>query len=299
MPLDQTGNFDRDAVTSSIGSADTTIDVSDASRFPDPSSPPSGFNGEYNAVIFDADNYLLPSDAFYDGAAEIVRVTAIDTTNDTLTVTRGQEGTSAISHPSTAEIFHATTAKWLEDILSLDASEFSGANGTNGQVLQTDGTDASWADAGGGRWTEESGSPYTASATDSISISNLDSFDIVLVELKVAVDAGSANGISPEIQVNGDTGTNYDYYQHNGGTTNDASAWELSSAFPGETGRAIFTLHDYGEQVNFNVRLSVGNNSSTEGGRNTNITGPISSIDISESDTASGSWTVNVFGRDI
>lgn len=109
MALDQTQNFIRGSVAASIGSSDTTISVSDASVYPDPS------NGEYNLVLWDSQTYNLPVD---DPDVEIVRVTARDTTNDDLTVTRGQENTTAASHPSSSELLLDATAKMFGDIES-------------------------------------------------------------------------------------------------------------------------------------------------------------------------------------
>lgn len=106
MVLDQAANFARDATDTSVASGDTTISVNDASTFPDPG------NGEYNCIIWDPaagrpDQYA---------SVEVVRVTGRDTTNNDLTVTRGQEGTSGASHPSGSAVMLAPTAKMFSDI---------------------------------------------------------------------------------------------------------------------------------------------------------------------------------------
>jgi len=84
--LDQVQNFIKEVVVGTHVLADTTVNVVDASLFPDPAS------GEYNLTWWDATNYPDPSD---DPLVEIVRVTGRDTGLNTLTVTRAQEGTSA------------------------------------------------------------------------------------------------------------------------------------------------------------------------------------------------------------
>lgn len=106
MELDQTENFIRGEVSSSIGSSDTTISVTNASNFPDPSTK------QYNLVLWDPtvgrpDEY---------GDTEIVRITGRDTTNDNLTVERGQEGTTAASHSSSSELQLTPTAKMFSDM---------------------------------------------------------------------------------------------------------------------------------------------------------------------------------------
>lgn len=108
MVLDPAANFVRGAADAAIGSADTTISVSDASIFPDPSA-----DGDYNVVVWDADTHPRPDQ---DSNVEIVRVTGRDTNNDDLTVSRGQESTSAVNHPSGSALQLSPTAKMFGDI---------------------------------------------------------------------------------------------------------------------------------------------------------------------------------------
>lgn len=109
MALDPAANFVRDSTDASIDTTSTTLSVSDASIFPDPAS-----EGEYNIVVW-APSYPRPDQ---DPDVEIMRVTARDTTNDDLTVTRGQEGTSGASHPSGSAVQLSPTAKMFGDIAS-------------------------------------------------------------------------------------------------------------------------------------------------------------------------------------
>lgn len=108
MSVDPSANFIRLTTTASVASGDTTLDVSSASDLIDPS-----VDGAYNVVLWDSANNPRPDQ---DPNVEIVRVTAIDTTNDTATVTRAQENTSAVSHPSGSAIQIAPTAKDFTDI---------------------------------------------------------------------------------------------------------------------------------------------------------------------------------------
>ena len=109
MALDQVANFIRGNAAESVDNSQTTISVNNASIFPDPSS------GEYNVVIWDADSFPRPDQ---DASVEILRITAYDTGNDTITVNRGQEGTSAASHPNGSAIHLSPTAKMFSDIES-------------------------------------------------------------------------------------------------------------------------------------------------------------------------------------
>lgn len=107
MALDQAANFVRGTVDASISAGDTTISVTDASVFPDPS------NGNYNLILWDAATYNRPG---ADPDVEIVRVTGRDTTNDDLTVTRGEESTADAAHPDTSILQLGWTAKMRDDI---------------------------------------------------------------------------------------------------------------------------------------------------------------------------------------
>lgn len=135
MVLDSTANFVRETTTESVDSTQTSITVSDASAFVDPSA--SG-ETEYNVVMWDADNNPRPDE---DANAEIMRVTAIDTGTNTLTVTRGQEGTSGASHPNGAAVMMAPTAKMFDDVpwsLSSITSGDSPYDASDGEIIVAD-----------------------------------------------------------------------------------------------------------------------------------------------------------------
>lgn len=110
MVLDAVSNFVRGETDAAIDSTQTTVSVVDASIFPDPST-----DGEYNVVIWDVNSHPRPDQ---DPDVEILRVTAVDTTNNDLTVTRGQESTSGASHPSGSAVHLSPTAKMFGDIES-------------------------------------------------------------------------------------------------------------------------------------------------------------------------------------
>jgi len=120
MPLDATANFVRGETDSSTDSIQTTVSLVDASILPDPAT-----QGEYNVVIWDVTQYPRPDQ---DPNVEILRVTAIDTTADDLTVTRGQEGTSGASHPLGSAVHLSPTAKMFGDIEATFNAFYDDAN---------------------------------------------------------------------------------------------------------------------------------------------------------------------------
>jgi len=123
MVLDQVENFIRVSVSGSHASGDSTISLQsgEASTLPDPR------NGKYNLVWFDSQNYRLPDK---DPNVEIIRVNSVDTANDTVSVTRGQENTAATTKSDTGaeyELLLGPTAKTIQEIdqFKLDASAYS------------------------------------------------------------------------------------------------------------------------------------------------------------------------------
>lgn len=115
MVLDAVSNFVRGRTDAALTDSDTTVSVADASVFPDPAA-----DGEYNVVIWNANNFPRPDQ---DSDVEILRVTARNTTDDELTVTRGQEATSAAAHPEGSAVHLSPTAKMFSDIETTFAVE--------------------------------------------------------------------------------------------------------------------------------------------------------------------------------
>jgi hypothetical protein len=88
MALDDFKNFAVSTLTAGINSSATSLTVQSGqgARFATPS---------FNATIWQSTDYTSAYEAFWAGQAEIVRVTNIST--DTFTITRGQEGTTAVN----------------------------------------------------------------------------------------------------------------------------------------------------------------------------------------------------------
>jgi hypothetical protein len=111
MSLDQVENFVRVSVagTHDSGASTVALESGEASELPPVT------DGKYNLVWFDASGFAQP-DA--DPNVEIVRVNSINTNNDTISVTRGLENTSATAKDTGTnyELLLTPTAKIIEDI---------------------------------------------------------------------------------------------------------------------------------------------------------------------------------------
>src|ERR1039457_696412 len=110
MALDAAVNFAKSALASGItsGAGSLTLVTGGGAKF---AVVP------WNGVIYNSTDYSDPSD---DPAVEIVRCTVIST--DTLTITRGQESTSAANHNTAGKTYTLVagpTAKLLTDILGI------------------------------------------------------------------------------------------------------------------------------------------------------------------------------------
>lgn len=105
MSYDSVKNFAVSTLASGISDTDTslTVQTGDGSKFPDP---------PFNVVIWDKNTYTEPQD---DPNVEIARVTA--KSNDTFTITRGQEGTNASSHSAGCRVELNLTAKVIQDLI--------------------------------------------------------------------------------------------------------------------------------------------------------------------------------------
>jgi hypothetical protein len=114
MPiLDPVNNFAKASLTAGIDASATSFSVSagEGARFPNPAT-----SGAYNVTIWNFTDYGDPSD---DPNREIIRVTARST--DTFTVTRAQEGTSAVTHNTalkTYKIVLSVTKKTIDDLMA-------------------------------------------------------------------------------------------------------------------------------------------------------------------------------------
>ena len=117
MALDKVKNFVKVTVSTGYTSSDTSIVLNSGDGAKLPTAP-------FNLIWYNATDY---PDVQSDPDKEIVRVTAIST--DTLTITRGQEGTTAVDHNvagKTYKMIQSITEKMIEDINNYMAGFASG-----------------------------------------------------------------------------------------------------------------------------------------------------------------------------
>lgn len=128
--LDNAVNFGKATVSSVYSSGATSIVLNTGNGAKLPQTTP------YNLVWWDSTVYNDPSD---DPSVEIVRVTTI--TGDTLTITRGQEGTTAVGHNTTGHVYKVirtiTAKEWNTDIPGLVSSATSWTSGSGGALTLT------------------------------------------------------------------------------------------------------------------------------------------------------------------
>lgn len=146
MALDNTQNFADSALSSSVASGDTSMTVDDGSTFP--STP-------FRVTVWDSNTYSRPSE---DPDAEIMLVTGVST--NTLTVERGKENTTAVSHSSGEAVENNLTADMIDQI----ETDISNAGGGGGQTLYDIVVDVN----GNGDYTSISTALSNATSGDSI-----------------------------------------------------------------------------------------------------------------------------------
>jgi len=205
MALDNYANFVRGALSASVDNSQTTFPVNDATIFPDPA------NGGYNLVVWDVGSHPRPDQ---DPDVEVVRVTARDTGTDELTVTRGQEATTGVSHPSGSALHLSYTAKLAADIETDYVAEGENFDGqstsqfTNLASVDTDEVTLA------GRKYERLAGP-TDIAGSSLTVQTNFNYKEVLVFFRAD---GNDNPSEIHLRANGDSGTNYDYRYFENGT---------------------------------------------------------------------------------
>ena len=299
MVLDAVSNFVRGNTDAAVGTDDTTVSVADASIFPDPAT-----DGEFNVVIWDANNFPRPDQ---DSDVEIMRVTARDTDTNELTVTRAQEMTSAATHPEGSAIHLSPTAKMFSDIESTfgdfwDAGTqelTADVNNTNttttaleAEAVSTDDLDIGGRDASETGWNHD-GSHDFGSDGDTYNLSG--EYDLIKIEVANPTnDASSAN-----LRVNGDDGNNYDYWSLDGTRESGDDKIPLTPDNRDGSDGVIYmsgrwAAPDDNGTFNFFVGLGVDDGNVARSGKNSNVETPLESI----TNTTSGSnMLIDVYGK--
>ena len=237
MVLDAVSNFVRGSTDAAVGTSDTTVSVADASIFPDPAT-----DGEFNVVIWDVNNFPRPDQ---DGDVEILRVTARDTDANELTVTRGQEMTSAAAHPEGSAIHLSPTAKMFSDIESTfgdfwDAGTQELTADVNNTNTTTTALEADKATTANGYELRRGIEPRFVFDDErvniDISLSDLNipsrgtAKDVVVIECNLRHDRGDQADPNIKATINNDTSTAYSQINRDATALNqsdDNTEWEL------------------------------------------------------------------------
>lgn len=262
MALDPAANFVRGTTDADVDDTQTTVSVDDASIFPDPST-----DGEFNVVIWDAANFPRPDQ---DADVEVLRVTAIDTETNDLTVVRGQEGTSASTHPSGSAVHLSPTAKMFSDIDSQklgDGENFDG-QGTSeftnlasvstdrlnnadvttaeeGDVLQkSSGSDLTFGAVGGGGYVE--GEPFfTKEQGDStdlpLTINNTEGYDFVVIDVEIRSGSGGTTHLGVDAGPSGDLAGSWNWQTGDGSQSGSEETY-CRFASGGTSRGGLFTM---------------------------------------------------------
>ena len=132
--FDPARNFAIADLASGITNVATSITLATGkgALFPDPSA-----DGAFNVPLYNSTDYTAP---WLDPDVEIVRVTAKST--DTFTVTRAQEGTSAVAHNTggkTYSLYMALTRKAYDDLITALIAVRGVTLGGTGAATFTDG----------------------------------------------------------------------------------------------------------------------------------------------------------------
>jgi hypothetical protein len=132
MSLDQVANFIKVTVAGGYGPTDTVLELAagQGARLPDPAA------GCYNLVFWKATDYVDPAD---DPNVEIVR--AVSLLDDTLTVLRAQEGTTATQKQNLNKVYKlmlGLTAKMILDMAALATPTTLKTIAVTGSVPGTD-----------------------------------------------------------------------------------------------------------------------------------------------------------------
>lgn len=240
------------------GASSLTVQSGHGARFPDTAT-----EGAFNICVYDS-RYKNFDVAYRAGMGEVMRCTSRST--DTFTVTRAQEGTSAVAFNTTGVTYRVEQNMTP---IYFTARDLPSQTGNGGKFLQTSGTATSWATAnsvqfvycgsiGSGATVFTIPSYGTNNATESnVEIPFWNNVTVKNLRLRVIGNAGAS--VTATIRKNaGDTtvtctasgggtggdGTHSVSYEGNGGAS-DVFAIKLVSTASGYTVTAVITFEIY------------------------------------------------------
>jgi len=145
-------------------------------------------------------------------------------------------------------------------------------------------------------WTEDSDSPQTATGADSITVSIGDPSDVNWCYVKASDNNSSAD--NADVQVNGDSGSNYKAVNQAGTTSNGNTSFPNVVPFVGNAEVVfVFQLNTARSGVGLRSLVADSAAGATVAGVNQAVSGQLNQFTISRG--ASTDFTVEVFGRDV
>lgn len=185
---------------------------------------------------------------------------------------------------------YTTTDENVEDFST------AGANGTV-PISQGDGTLQMGNVSAALEWVEDPNSPLTISSSTSGSVNIANDYDEVMLRITDYSTAASS-AVDLNLQINDDTGANYAYRSVDGSFSSSNSAWRLGVVLDGRpVGGELLISGRWSEGAGISGPLQISDSSGILSGRNTSVTSPLDSLEISS--TESFTMTVEVFGRDV
>jgi len=182
------------------------------------------------------------------------------------------------------------------DSLTVNGTTTTDNHETEQLSVGADGPATSFDDIGGGsdlHWTKDSASPDSTS--QQITTINLDGeYDQILLQMRML--ATNNNGYL-EIQLNGDTGSNYNYVRYDGSNiTGDANINITNDQRRVENVSLLFDGR-FKDSCTVKTISGIKTKLETSIGNNTNISSPLNTIEIDDQDGINKE--IVVYGRDI
>lgn len=148
---------------------------------------------------------------------------------------------------------------------------------------------------GAGTWEEDDNSPLIINSETGDSISLAKNYDIVKV---LVVSSGAA--VDVDMQVNGDTGSNYDFVLEDGTTGATGTEWPDILKADIAAGSTITLTGNNADAIGMQVEsVNMFRSSRTSHGTNLNVSTPLDSIRLFSADSSTFSLTAHVYGFDV
>jgi hypothetical protein len=182
------------------------------------------------------------------------------------------------------------------DSLTVNGTTTTDNHETEQLSVGADGPATSFDDIGGGsdlQWTKDSASPESTS--QQITTINLDGeYDQILLQMRIL--ATGSNGYL-EIQLNGDTGSNYNYVRYDGSNTTGATNINITDDHRRVENLSLLFDGRFKDSCTVKTISGIKTRFETSVGSNPNISSPLNTIEID--DEYGANKEIVLYGRDI